>query len=266
MMELCYDGSRYSGWQGQPEQREVRTIQGELERAIREVTGEQVTVVASGRTDAGVHALYQVASFYVVTRLSAEILRRAVNASLPHAIQIYRMREVWPGFHPIRDVVRKRYRYLLSDTKPFVPFWSNYVWQVLKPVDVGRMAEAGAYLLGRHDFAAFQTVGSPRKTTVRTVFDLAVRIEDCPFPGPLPAGLPRPRLISVEVEADGFLYNMVRAIAGTLVAIGQSRKGFESAERMKAILESGDRSQAGPTAPAHGLFMVKVEYDTARFM
>ncbi|MBQ2556187.1 MAG: tRNA pseudouridine(38-40) synthase TruA [Thermoguttaceae bacterium] len=283
-LELCYDGSNYSGWQIQPKQPKVKTIQGELEKAVERVVCEHVEVLGSGRTDAGVHALCQVASFVTESQLPVDAMTRAINAFLPHDIRIWRVLDVPLDFHPIRDVVRKRYRYLASDSRPAYPFFRRYAWNLLQRVDLAQMRNAAALLLGTHDFSAFQTVGSPRKSTVRTIFD--IRVERLPldaafrFPKLSPpcseikgssddsirrenAGFPdleTPGLISFEVEADGFLYNMVRAIVGTLYLFGQRHKGFENPAFMDEIIKKADRRLAGPTAPPHGLYMINVVY------
>ncbi|MBP5621787.1 MAG: hypothetical protein J6X44_07215, partial [Thermoguttaceae bacterium] len=212
--------------------------------------------------------------------LPTESLTRAINAFLPRDVRVWRSSEVSPDFHPIRDVVRKRYRYLASDSRPAFPFFRHYAWNRLRRVDVDLMRAAGQYLLGEHDFSAFQTQGSPRKTTVRTVYD--VRVERLPlvdalrFPNldrqraafsesrsPSQNALPpfaEPDVVSFEVEANGFLYNMVRAIVGTLYLFGQRHKGFEDPALMREIIDRADRKYAGPTAPAHGLYMIDVVY------
>ncbi|MBQ9372385.1 MAG: tRNA pseudouridine(38-40) synthase TruA [Thermoguttaceae bacterium] len=273
-LELCYDGADYSGWQIQPKQPQVKTIQGELQRAIARVVGAEVEVLGSGRTDAGVHALCQVAAFNAETALPTNTLVKAINAFLPPSIRVWRAFDVPLDFHPIRDVVRKRYRYLMSDSRPAYPFLRRNAWTILQRLDLNVMREAAKFLLGTHDFAAFQTQGSPRKTTVRTVYDVSIvgapldacfafpklaeyetRLED------VRTGVPeQPALIAFEIEADGFLYNMVRAIVGTLKLFGERHNGFEDPETMRAIVERADRRLAGPTAPAHGLYMIDVVY------
>ena len=272
-LEISYDGSAYAGWQIQIKQPKVRTIQGELERIFQKITGHHLTVTGSGRTDAGVHALRQIASVTAeeeILKLPAETYTRALNAFLPPDIRIWRTSDVAENFHPIRDVLRKRYRYLMSDSRPFFPFLRNYVWYSTKPLHFESMREAAFYLKGTHDFNAFQTVGSPRKTTIRTVFD--IRFEEiltsspwtipAQFERPEDSGapLPIPGMIVFEIEADGFLYNMVRAIAGTLYLFGRRHKGFEDPQTMRTILERSDRSLAGPTAPPHALYMIDVIY------
>ena len=287
-LELCYDGANYAGWQIQTKQTNVKTIQGELERAITRVVGETVEALGSGRTDSGVHALCQVAAFTTHAQLPTATLARAINAFLPRDIRIWRATEVSLDFHPIRDSLRKRYRYLASDTRPSFPFFRNYAWMLLQRVDLTRMREAAAYLLGEHDFSAFQTQGSPRKSTVRTVFDVQINrlqlcdawnfpkleiqqgyerngsasLSDSPRVRQINAASPfgEPDLISFEIEANGILYNMVRAIVGTLYLFGQKHSGFERPEKMREILAGLDRTKAGPTAPAHGLYMIDVVY------
>lgn len=285
-LELCYDGAGYSGWQVQPKQPRVKTIQGELEKAIERVVGHKVEAMGSGRTDAGVHALCQTAAFNTESALPPETLVRAINAFLPCDIRIWRASDVDLEFHPIHDVVRKRYRYLASDSRPAFPFFRRNVWNLIQKVDVDAMKTAASFLRGTHDMSAFQTQGSPRKSTVRTIFDVSVERlgvdEAFRFPRQLEwestvaagdSGIletrsacpPTPGLIVFEVEADGFLYNMVRAIVGTLCLFGERHKGFEDPLRMQEIVEKADRRLAGPTAPPHGLYMIDVIYpDDAR--
>ena len=280
-LELCYDGGDYAGWQIQKKQPNVRTIQEELEKAIRRVVGADVEVLGSGRTDAGVHALYQVAAFSTESTLPCETLTRAINAFLPPDVRIWRSSDVAEDFHPIRDVVRKRYRYLLSDARPAFPFWRRNVWNLREAFDDAAALDAAKFLVGTFDFAAFQTQGSPRKTTVRTVYDVRVErrsvSDSFVFPKAKSAasnglsdwenlsGVPRapfgpPSLISVEVEANGFLYNMVRSIVGTLFWFATRHQGFEKPEKMRQIVEEADRRNAGPTAPPWGLYMIDVVY------
>ena len=274
-LEICYRGTAYSGWQIQAGQVGVRTVQEELELALEQITGTRSHVSGSGRTDAGVHALYQVAAFSSETQLSPDVLTRALNATLPLDIRVWRTSVVADSFHPLRGVELKRYRYLMSDSRPAFPFFRELVWISNRPLDLERMKAAADFLVGEHDFKAFQTMGSPRLSTVRIVYDLAVKRLNMAeaWLAPRQLGgehtrenippqetLPVPDLIAIEVEANGFLYNMVRAIAGTLYLFGQHHKGFENPDAMKKILESGDRALAGPTAPPQGLYMINVQY------
>ena len=245
-LEIAYDGTRYKGWQRQID---VPSIQETLEKTLLKITGETIAITGSGRTDAGVHALKQVAAFSTKSILLPEVFYRALNGHLPEDIRVLRVEEVPNSFHPIRDAVAKRYRYLIDVQRPFCPITRNYCWIYRKPLDVLTMQAAAEYLRGKHDFACFQTQGSPRETTVRTISDVSVQR--------LSGSQLLPPFIQIEVEADGFLYNMMRTIAGTLVLFGVEH--WEP-ERMKGIIESRNRTLAGPTAPPQGLYLAEVLY------
>ena len=241
---LAYDGGNYSGWQIQAE---GRTIQGEVESALRETTGTETRVTASGRTDAGVHALGQVASFDLDTSLDINSLFRALNAHLPKDIRALGLEYAEPGFHAIRDAVSKRYRFFIQDGGVRDPFLRAWSWYLPQKLDDWEMHDAATELLGEHDFATYQSAGSPRSSTVRTLFDFKVERQQGQLCEP----------IAIEVSANGFLYNMVRNLVGTLVEVGL---GKQSVSWPREIIELRDRKAAGPTAPAHGLFLVSVEY------
>jgi len=243
-LTLSYDGTAYAGWQVQAND---RTIQGELERALRTILRTSVRAVASGRTDAGVHALAQVVSFACDTRLDTATLGKALNANLPRDIVVLDIREAPPGFHAIRDAVRKRYRYVIQDGPTRDVFLRAYAWQIPQRLDVVAMQTAAQSLLGTHDFSSFETSGSARVTSVRTISDLPVRRCD---------GKTMDRIV-LEVEADGFLYNMVRNIVGTLAAVG---RGKQPPSWVAEVLTAKDRKRAGITAPPQGLFLVQVHY------
>ena len=249
-LEIAYDGTRYSGWQRQPD---APSIQETLEKTLLKITGKHSVVTGSGRTDAGVHALKQVAAFTTESTFSPDVFYRAFNGFLPDDIRILSVEEVPIKFHPIRDAVSKRYRYLIDDQRPFCPITRNHCWVYRSELDVPTMQAAAEYLRGTQDFICFQSAGSPRATTVRTIFDVSVQR--------IPASLLLPTLIQIEVEADGFLYNMMRSITGTLVLLGtEGRRGRACPERMREIIESRNRKMAGPTAPAKGLYLVDVMY------
>lgn len=246
-LTLAYDGTDFAGWQRQPT---VRTVQGEVESAWRQVTaGEQATVMASGRTDAGVHALGQVASVASRTKLVPGRILRALNHYLPHDVRILEVEQAPDRFHALRDTVRKRYRYVVQDSLDHDVFGRRYTWHVRRRLDVERMHLQGQALVGTHDFAAFESSGSHRLTSVRTIFDVLVarRRAESGF-----------EQTWIEVEADGFLYNMVRNITGTLVRVGQGR---ESDSWVADVLASRDRTRAGEAAPARGLFLVRVDVE-----
>ena len=241
---LSYDGTHYAGWQVQPE---AVTIQQLFEEAVTRVTGEKARATASGRTDAGVHALGQVVSIDLTTALSCYRLQQAWNAHLPDDIRVVSVATAPSGFHAIRDAIGKRYRYNIQDGATIDLFQRRYAWQLRERLDVDAMQVASRYWIGQHDFASFQGSGSPRATTVRTIteFVLERRVTETG------------ELLACEVAADGFLYNMVRNLIGTLVEIG---RGKRPAEWAHTVLRARDRVVAGPTAPPHGLFLVEVNY------
>jgi len=303
-LTLAYDGTAYAGWQVQQGE---TTVQEVLERAIEKITGESVRVLASGRTDAGVHALGQVVGFRTETHLAADVLRRALNAELPHDVAVLEAVEVDESFHPIRDAVRKRYRYVIDDGPVRDVFRRRYCWHYPGRLDHVAMARAARALVGTHDFRSFETSGAPRKDSIRTIYELKVErgrggdpgvgepslpapdwenvvrpggtgvspvhgqdarrtlarpCRACSVtPGQSQAGQGRggpPSLTTIEVEADGFLYNMVRAIVGTLVEVG---RGAREEAWVAGVLAAQDRRAAGPTAPPQGLFLVRVDYE-----
>jgi tRNA pseudouridine38-40 synthase len=202
-----------------------------------------VRLNASGRTDAGVHAVGQVANFFTECALADEVLLRAINDHLPDDVVVTRAEEVPESFDATRDAVAKLYRYVIHDGPVPDPFLRRYAYQSRWLLDAGAMARASRSLLGRHDFHSFETLWPNRVSSVRTITHLAInRIGE---------------YLWIDVEADGFLYNMVRAIAGTLINVG---RGYWPEEQVQEILQSADRAQAGPTAPAQGLFLMRVRY------
>lgn len=244
---ISYDGTHYGGWQIQPN---APTIQATLEHAIKGVTGVHSRTLASGRTDAGVHALAQVVAFKSQTKLSCDVLVRAINAHLPMDIRVLNVSEASMDFHPIGEAKHKRYRYMVQDGPIHDVFQRFYTWYIPRTLNVPSMQQAIRTIIGTHDFAAFQATGSERKSTIRTIDDASVSaFERNGF-----------RQIAIEVSANGFLYNMMRNIAGSLVEIGQ---GKQDSGWLEAVVESRDRSKAGMTAPPQGLFLVDVTYDDA---
>lgn len=247
-LTVAYDGTPYAGWQiqvGRP------TVQGMLERAMARLVKVRVPITGSGRTDSGVHAYGQVASLSTdAWSAPADRLAPALNTKLPADIRVLASEEMPGDFHAIRDATGKRYRYQMQIGGIPDPFEYRYRWHLPGPLDIAAMRQAANLLCGTHDFAGFQASGSVRKTTTRTVRELAVVEEQ---------GRGEEQRLAVEIEADGFLYNMVRNIVGSLVVIGH---GKEAPEWIQRVLHSGDRRQAGPTAPPQGLFLMYVNYES----
>lgn len=273
MLTVAYDGTAYAGWQVQPG---VLTVQECVESAVRQVTGESRRVLCAGRTDSGVHALGQVAAFRTDSRIPAPQFQAALQSALPRSrdIVILHSRDVHPDFHATFSAIRKTYRYLLFDGDVLPPFLQRFVSVSRSRLDVHAMQEAARELIGTHDFRCFESHFPNKATSVRTIENAVVRrtsvwqpwsdrllAESRPdqepedVPGGDPAGA-RP-VIVFEFTADGFLYNMVRAIVGTLREIGTSR---HPPEHIRTVLASQDRAAAGPTAAPTGLFLVRVEY------
>ena len=241
-LTLAYDGTHFSGWQAQPSR---RTVQGVLQEAWREITGETVRVTATSRTDAGVHALGQVVGIETESQVPAEKLLTGINAKLPEDVVLRCVEPVSSGFHATHDAKCKRYRYQIHNDRRRPLLDRHYVWHVHQPLDVEAMRRAGLCWLGTHDFASFQSSGSPREDTVRTVTHINV-IER-----------KEAAQIWVEVEGDGFLYNMVRNIVGSLVEVGIGRRPDSWADE---VLSACDRRAAGRTAPAQGLMLLWVKF------
>ena len=250
-LTLAYDGTDYVGWQRQAR---GRSIQGEVEQAIAEIEGGEVTVLGAGRTDAGVHALGQVASVQLAREIETSALVRAVNAKLPPDIRLLAAEVAAAGFHARYAARRKTYRYNLTGGAVANPFGRRYAWHFRYALDLDAMRAAAVALTGRHDFAAFQAVGTAVASSVRTIQSVSVEPSDAALGVPPPAAAPG---LTITVVGDGFLRHMVRIMVGTLVAVGAGRVG-ETA--VGAILASGVRGRAGPTAPPHGLFLVAVDY------
>ncbi len=257
---LAYDGAAYCGWQRQAN---GPSIQAALETALAKITGQSIAVVGSGRTDAGVHAAGQVASFAAETQLDCSVLNRAINAHLPHDIRVLAIDGAGEGFNARADAISKWYRYSIHNAEVADVFSRGVRWFVPGPLDDQAMQRAARALVGRRDFASFQSSGSPRASTVRTVARLDVTrresSEDAPFfqEGSAQGRAGEGALVTIDVEADGFLYNMVRAIVGALVEVGRAGRTEAWIEQ---ILVAQDRRAGGPTAPPHGLCLMRVWY------
>ena len=240
-MIVEYDGSAYCGWQ---RQKNGTSIQQVLEESIKLITGQKVAVIGSGRTDAGVHALNQVASFKCYTSLPVNNIYRGMNSVLPPDIVVKEMEEVAGEFHAQRDVKSKVYVYKICNQRLRPALGRDFFWFIRFPLDLAVMKEASSYLIGTHDFSCFCATGTDVKDRVRTIIDIEIKTCD-------------DGLIEIKVEAQGFLKYMVRNIIGTLVEVA---RGKRKPEEMKVIIESRNRKIAGITAPACGLFLKEVKY------
>ena len=248
---LAYDGSGFVGWQ---RQRSGRSVQGELERVCAEIEGRSVPIAGAGRTDAGVHALGQVASFQLSHHIESASLVRAFNAKLPPSIRVIDVRQVDDGFHARFSAHEKTYRYYISSSAVGSPFTRMHVWHVGRALDLESIQAAGQVFVGKHDFAAFQAAGAKVKSTVRNIYRVGVSIIESTSGIAPDTGTP---LVAVEVVGDGFLRHMVRIMVGTLVGVGSGRMPAESVSK---VITSRRRELAGVTAPARGLFLVSVRY------
>jgi len=239
MLTVAYDGTAYCGWQVQ---KNGNTIEGELNRCLSELLGEDIKVIGGSRTDSGVHALGNIAVFDTKSRMPAEKFSYALNQRLPEDIRIQESKEVPADFHPRRCSSRKTYEYRIYNAEFPMPVKRLYSHFTYVPLDENKMREAASFLVGEHDFKSFCSAGTVVESTVRTIFDIQVFREE--------------EEIIIRVTGNGFLYNMVRIMAGTLIEAG--RGNIEPCE-IKGILEKKDRSCAGPTAPANGLTLCKYE-------
>lgn len=246
LLRAAYDGSGYCGWQLQ---KGVPTIEGELNRALTELLGKEIVVIGASRTDAGVHALGNVAVFDTESPISAEKFAPALNQRLPEDIRIQDSKEVPADFHPRRTNSRKLYEYRILNRNYPLPTKRLYSCFYRGNLDVDKMGEAAEYLIGTHDFTSFCSVNTVVEDKVRTITGIDVYRED--------------EEILIRVEGTGFLYNMVRIIAGTLMEVGRGRL---SPERIQDILAKKDRQAAGPTAPACGLTLVRIYYEELGFV
>lgn len=237
---VAYDGTNYRGWQIQ---KNGETIESMLNRALKELTGEDIQVLGASRTDSGVHAMGNVAVFDTEVRMPGEKFVYALNQRLPEDIRIQHSCEVPMDFHPRYQDTVKTYEYRILNREFPLPAYRLNTHFTYRPLDEKKMQQAADCLLGEHDFQSFCAAGAQVKTTVRTIYDLKVSREG--------------ELITIRITGNGFLYNMVRIIAGTLIKIGQEE--WEP-EYMKELLEAKDRTKAGPTAPAKGLTLMEIRY------
>jgi tRNA pseudouridine38-40 synthase len=236
-----YDGTNYQGWQVQPK---GSTIQGVIEEKLKLLTGENIRLSGSGRTDSGAHALGQVAHFKTESRMDVRSIQKGLNSLLPPDIVIKKVEEVRENFHARKQSKSKTYEYRILNQPFRSAFHRCYAWHIPQKLDLQEMNKATRWLIGEHDFSSFRSVGTSTRTAIRRVIRAEWRRG-------------RGGLVRFEIEANGFLKQMVRAIVGTLVEVG---KGKMSALEFQKVLESKERKKAGPTAPAHGLFLKEVKY------
>lgn len=239
-LTIEYDGTNYHGWQVQPN---AITVQQIVKEAIEKLTKEDINLIGASRTDEGVHAYGQVANFFTNSTILPEKFSYAINSFLPEDIVIVKSELVDEDFHSRYDTKGKKYRYIIYNREMKSALLNNRAYHVRKKIDVNIMKEAAKFLVGKHDFSSFKSSGGSAKTSVRTIHDIVIEEKD--------------DMITIEVSGDGFLYNMVRIIAGTLVEFGVEKRNPSD---MLDILESKDRRKAGKTAPSQGLYLVEIYY------
>ena len=239
-LTIEYDGKDFNGWQKQPNK---LNIQGEIERAIEEITGEKVELYGSGRTDAGVHSLGQVANFKTNSKLPIEKVAIAINSKLKKSIRIKKAEEVSENFHSRYNCHKKKYRYIINNSSHGSAIYRGLEYHVSQKLNADEMKKAIKFFEGEHDFKAFKSSGTSSKSSVRTIYNAELKQNG--------------ERIIIELTGNGFLYNMVRIISGTLLEVGL---GNIKAEDIPNIIESKDRKMAGKTLPPHGLYLVEVMY------
>ena len=240
-LTIEYDGKDFNGWQKQPNK---LNIQGEIEKAIQNVTGEQVNLIGSGRTDAGVNAFGQVANFKIDSEFPIEKMATAINSQLKKSIRVKKAEEVSSDFHSRYNCHSKTYNYIIDNSEQGSAIYRNLSYHVSKKLNIEKMQKAISYFIGEHDFSSFKSSGTSSKSSVRTIYNATVVKEN--------------DKVTISLTGNGFLYNMVRIISGTLVEVGLNN--IETQEIPK-IIEAKNRQMAGKTLPPQGLFLINVEYD-----
>lgn len=239
-LTIEYDGREFNGWQKQPNK---LNIQGNIEKVISDITKEEIEIIGSGRTDAGVHALGQVANFKTNSAIPIEKFAIAINSRLKKSIVIKKAEEVDERFHSRYNCKQKTYRYIINNSETGSAIYRNLEYNIKNPLDVEKMQEASKYFVGEHDFSAFKASGTSSKSSVRTIYSAKIEKEG--------------ERIIIELTGNGFLYNMVRIISGTLVEVGL---GKIKPEQIPEIIQSKNRQNAGKTLPPYGLYLVEVNY------
>ena len=239
-LTIEYDGREFNGWQKQPNK---LNIQGNIEKVISDITKEEIEIIGSGRTDAGVHALGQVANFKTNSTIPIEKFAIAINSRLKKSIVIKKAEEVDERFHSRYNCKQKTYRYIINNSETGSAIYRNLEYNIKNHLDVEKMQEASKYFVGEHDFSAFKASGTSSKSSVRTIYSAKVEKEG--------------ERIIIELTGNGFLYNMVRIISGTLVEVGL---GKIKPEQIPEIIQFKNRQNAGKTLPPYGLYLVEVNY------
>ncbi len=264
MLVVAYDGTNYSGYAAQKDP-EVRTIEGTINEALSDLTGEEIHVIGASRTDAGVHALCNYLVFDTESRIPPNKFEAALNTRLPEDIRVRTSKEVSPDFSPRGAKSIKTYEYRIYASRVANPMKTRYAYHTYFPMRVDRMREAAAYLVGEHDFKSFANVRTTAETTVREVLGIEIEESFEPMPTIMLSDKKhqepeqdKARDIVIRVTGRGFLYNMVRIIAGTLMEVG---RGLRTPEQVKEMLDAKDRTAAGPTAPAQGLTLVNYKIE-----
>lgn len=241
-LTIMYDGKDFNGWQKQPNK---LNIQGTIEKVLSEMTGEEIELNASGRTDAGVHSFGQVANFKTNSKIPIDKFPIAINSKIKKSIVIINAEEVEERFHSRYNCKKKTYRYVIDNSEFPTPMYRYLEYHIPNKLNIEAMKEAAKFFEGEHDFKAFKSSGTSSKSSVRTIYKAEVKkVEN--------------NRIYIELTGNGFLYNMVRIISGTLVEVGL---GKIKPEEIKTIIESKDRQKAGKTLPAHGLYLMNVNYN-----
>lgn len=270
-LTLAYDGTDYVGWQIQPNGVSVQSV---VTKALQKLTGETISLLVAGRTDSGVHAIGQVASFHTASQLTLSAFSSGLHYFLPDDIAVQKVQEVPSDFHATYSAQKKLYRYVIHNSRIRHPFLRRYTWQIKRPLSVTAMHEAAQYFLGTHDFRCFESRFPNKATSVRTVLQTTVtQHSDCPmwtgrtddFANEKSANEKttdesRGDFIWFDIIANGFLYNMVRAMMGTLVNVG---RGYWTPDDIPRIIQAQQRSEAGETAPPQGLYLMHVDYGDA---
>ena len=241
-LTIMYDGKDFNGWQKQPNK---LNIQGTIEKVLSEMTGEEIELNASGRTDAGVHSFGQVANFKTNSKIPIDKFPIAINSKIKKSIVIINAEEVEERFHSRYNCKKKTYRYVIDNSEFPTPMYRYLEYHIPNKLNIEAMKEAAKFFEGEHDFKAFKSSGTSSKSSVRTIYKAEVKkVEN--------------NRIYIELTGNGFLYNMVRIISGTLVEVGL---GKIKPEEIKTIIESKDRQKAGKTLPAHGLYLMNLNYN-----